>query len=541
MLNRLLIAALAAGSLMCAAAQDYSLQDEWLNQPMTRAVMDSYAEMLEQNPKDYLVYYRRANEYYNHNSYSRALSDVDEALKYAPAKEKDIRFQCYSLRASILERINHVAEAIADLDKAIEISPESYTAVYQRANLELEDGRIDAARADFQKLSRLNSRSQEALFGLARIAVMEKNSGQAIKYADDAVALYPASADSYLRRAAIYQLLGDNSRSVDDYIRALAMSGNSSIRVPLQRLVDMSYTDYNAVMTGLSAAIANSPRDGIYYYIRAEIAQSHFHYPAAVSDYNYILVNRLLETAGVYRSIAECYYALGAYEPALINVDKAIGSSADNAASYVVKSDIKRAMGEYRMAQDDAERALDRTPGSAAAYVAEALAQLRQGLTTEASANMGRAVVAANNDPYINLLRAWVLRDYTHQADAAREYYEKVVGLTTYPDADVRSLKGFALLNLGRTEEADAWIESVLADAATTSLDGEVEYIATCYYAARGDESRAFVCMAQSLDKGYSNYHNWTAADEAGITVAPLRSNPRFQALLTRYSHIFTL
>ncbi len=51
-----------------------------------------------------------------------------------------------------------------------------------RADIEVELGNYTAAKEDYTKLQRLNSRSQEALFGLAKVAAKESNYGLASEY-----------------------------------------------------------------------------------------------------------------------------------------------------------------------------------------------------------------------------------------------------------------------------------------------------------------------------------------------------------------------
>ena len=60
---------------------------------MTRAMMEVYNQELAANPQSYEVYFRRANEYYKFNQYLRALSDVDNAIKYAPATDTEFLFE----------------------------------------------------------------------------------------------------------------------------------------------------------------------------------------------------------------------------------------------------------------------------------------------------------------------------------------------------------------------------------------------------------------------------------------------------------------
>ena len=532
-------------SLLTVAASGFYTQardaeTEWEKSPMTQAVMKSYSDMLTANPKDYLVYFRRAGEYYNHNIYSKALADIDNAIKYTPQKEKDILFQCYALRASIYEQMEMSKEAIADLNSALSIDPDSYTTRYQLANLEFETGDYAAAKADYQKLQRLNSRSQEALIGLARIAHTEGNSSQADNYLDDAVALNPSSPDSYTRRASVRRLMGNNAGAVDDYVSALLIAKGSNISRPLRELVEMSDADYTTVMKGLTDAINRSSLDGSLYYIRGVIAQSHFKYPQALADFNFIERNNLLDTPSIYAAMAECYYALGAYEEAVKNIDIAIGSTSRNIDYYVVKSDIKRAQKLYRGAIAAADRALSQDDDFAPALAAKGVAEIEFKLVTEGSTDLGKAVIAVRGDAYYNMLRAWALKDFDNLPAKADEYYDIVATLSDYAPTDVRSFRGFALLYTNHAAEGDAWMESVLK-AAEASVDGEAEYYGACYYSARGMNDKALECMELSLKKGYANYHNWTANDEARINVAPLRTLAQFNQLLETYKSIFAM
>ena len=74
---------LAVGaSLFCSAQQ--------IN-PITRAMLNGYNEILQQNPKDYNTLYERAAQYYRISQYDNALNDLTKAIEYTPAKEKDLR------------------------------------------------------------------------------------------------------------------------------------------------------------------------------------------------------------------------------------------------------------------------------------------------------------------------------------------------------------------------------------------------------------------------------------------------------------------
>ena len=62
----------------------FAFSQSGLDNPISKAIMRVYEQQLEEDPQDYETYFKRAIEYYNHNQYAKALSDIDNALKYIP-------------------------------------------------------------------------------------------------------------------------------------------------------------------------------------------------------------------------------------------------------------------------------------------------------------------------------------------------------------------------------------------------------------------------------------------------------------------------
>ncbi len=63
-------------------------------------------------------------------------------------------------------------------------------------------------------------------------------------------------------------------------------------------------------MAGLSNAIAQAPRVGMFSIISGRSWLAHFHYLAAINDYQTIIDEKLYSYHGLYASIAECQYFL---------------------------------------------------------------------------------------------------------------------------------------------------------------------------------------------------------------------------------------
>lgn len=506
-----------------------------IDAPMTQAAMKAYTRMIESNQSDFMAYFGRASEYYNHDDYPKALEDVNMALRYAPEQESDLRFQAFCLRAAIYERTHQYAQALTDLEAALTIDPESYQCIYRKANVEFDSGRYAAARTDYQRLLRMFPRSQEAMFGLARVAVKENDIPLADRYADEAVALQPLAGNSYLRRAAVRKMAGNASGAVADYIVAVTADSTTTLTA-LRQLVEISDTHYYNVKSGLTGAIKMKPRSATLYYIRGSIAGYHYHYAEAIDDFDRIINAGMDSYPGLNTSLAECFYALGKYDTALANADYAVSATTDNARAYTLKSDILTAMHQYDEALGCADISLGKNPADIDALLAKAKAYIGLGRYAEASSTLAEAILADPTASYPFMLRGWICSEYLDMPEIGRQMYGRVLDMP-YDPADVKSLRGFALLFTGKTDEATAWINYLLNQE--PDPDGLINYYGACFYAQTGNHDMAFRCMARSLENGYADYYRWADDNYARINVAPLRTDPRFRQLLDRYQSIF--
>lgn len=527
-----------------------------VDNPMTRAVLRVYEDQLKADPTDWDTWLRAANEYYTHSEYSRALNDVDNALKYIPAENKDDRFRALMLRASIYQQTGQKEQELQDLNSAVAIAPTSYVAVYQRANCLYELEKYTEAKTDYKRLQAMNSRSVEALIGQARIAVKEKNLGLANELLDQAVAMDPNNADYYVRRASVRRSMGNHRGAVEDLL--LALSTDASNMRATQDLVSYSSDNYEDVMAGLTTAIEQAPNVAMFVYLRATIAQTHFHYTAALADYKRILDRQLSTYNGIYASMAQCQLALCRYQEALDNVQRAISLDKEDADRYVLKSQILRAMAQYDQAVTAAARATVLAPGQSAPLIELGLCYAAQQKYQQAVELFGEVSMSNPDQPYAYMLRAWLLAAHLHQPTAASGFYQHVTTLDNYAIDNVNSLRGFAQLFNGQTAEARLWMENILNTVPDT--DGFLNFMGACFYAraavgaadtstaAEGDAvaaadspdtAKALECMERSLALGYANRFDWTANTDGRITVSPLRSLPAFSALLARFNHIF--
>lgn len=506
-----------------------------IQNPVTQAVLSVYEDELRQNPKNCEVLMSRADEYYRHSEYIRALADVDKVIEYAPGDQTDLRLRAYVLRAGIYNQTKRPEQALADLANAAALAPDSYTVIYQKANTEYSLEKYADAKQDFGKLVRLNSRAVEGYIGLARVAVKENNLGTANEMLVTAVNLDPNNSTTYVRRASVRKQMGDHNGAVDDLI--LALSSDNKNNRAMAELIEYGNTNYPATMAGLSNAVSQAPQVGMYRYIRAVIAQAHYHYLAAITDYQTILDEKLYNYHGIYASIAECNFCLGNYAEALDNIDRALSMARNDAGHYVLRSQILRAMGRDAEAVKAAADALAVNRQSCPALAEMAMAYVGEKNYDEAAALLGEAMLTDAEAPQYYMLRAWVFEKFLGKTAQAQQLYSQVAEMNHFYIDNPRSLKGFALLFSGDADGSRRWMKNIIDNVPDN--DGLIHYYAACFYAQDENIDKALECAETALQKGYANYHNWTEATDGRINVAPLRDDLRFLNLLHRYGAIF--
>lgn len=532
-LRILLAAALTSSALTMSAANG-------INNPMTRAVLDAYEKLLKEDPTDYETWLNRANEYYRQNEYMRALNDVDNALKYIPSNDKDTRCIALMLRANIYTQTNRTNDALTDLNSVIALDPDHYVAIYQRANAYYTLGEYASAKNDFTHLQRLNPRSSEALVGLARVAAKEDNLGLVSDYLEQAVAANPGNTDLYVRRATVRRDLGDHNGAVDDLILAIATDTHNSRAIDL--LVEYGKVNYPVVINGLTKAIDQAPSIAIYPYLRAVIAQYNNHYKAALADYQSIIDKNLNNYQGIYRSMAECQFAMGQYDEALANVDRALEMDRNAGDAALLRARILRTLGRYDEAKDQAEKAIAMLPGNVNALNELGLVYMSLKQYKNAADVFGEATMSTDDPTLLQqsyMFRAWVLGTYLNQPVAAKGFYDKAYSVydeTENLPATNKMYAAFARRYTDCQAEGDVLAELTLNE---NSADAGIQYIGACYYAQAGDNDRALECAKRALDAGYANFHDWNNNADGLVNVEPLRVELRFLNLLEKYSHLW--
>ncbi len=503
------ITAVALAAAPSLAAQDYN--------PVSDDIIATYTEMIARKPSSCDLYLSRATEYLSRGLVAPALSDLNDALRYAPSGDKGIRFEILSRRADILERQMDYDAALADIDAALVLYPEIPSAILTKGRILTSMGRYPEASEEYNRLRRISPRDAQAFFGLAKAAALGGDSDGALRYANEGVEIAPKSGASYIARADIYKLLGRRDEAISQYLTAITC-GDEGGGQAMQILADLSYEGYPEVMAAFDKAIADNPTSATLYYLRATMAQAHEHHGAALADFEMINGAGPFAGGALGAQIAESLLALNRPDEALAALD-GLPARARDAQSEALRSRVLTALGRYEEATETARNAALLDDRSTAPLLALARGLMALDRRDEASAALASAIMLdASTLPEAYILRAAVA------GPAQREMLlEQALDLPFDP-ADPASLRGFALLALDRKDEAVIWANSLMR--LDTARDGIAPFTAACLLARAGMKTEALEALTSARSAGFDNLYLLNADTDPLISLEPLRPLP---------------
>ena len=505
-----------------AQAQKAASDEDSTAQKIRAAVMKVYDDQLAETPDAYDVRYARAMQLYFNGDYAKSLDDINIVISQCPEKEADQLYDALILRAKLYDAQGNTAAEAQDLQRATAINPSSLNGIDLTAKLALKQGNLTEAESGFNAILRQSPQNYDAFYGLAQVEAQRGNNDKAIEFCDRAVKLFPQDPTVYYNRANVYKTIGAYENAAEDYIIAMSLSsgGNKGIA----ELWAMSNSHYDAVMSALQRAIDNAPRQGNFYYLRAEIAKTYLHYGQALHDFNIIIDNNFYDDYTIYEDAARCQFELTMYDEALKNVNKALQKSPTAIDAYVLKAQITRYQGtgnNYALAISVLKEAEALKPNYAPVLIAEARNLYALGQKDE-----------HNNEAL--LLRGFISKYRLRKPDEALADFSAMLANGN----NMASLRGFALHEIGKDEEARQWARKIIAD---NPLPGGEAY----YYAAAllsdidpADE-QALKYFESALANGFGSKFLAEVSEEYYVNLKLLRRNENFATVLNRYTDNF--
>lgn len=503
------LAAAVAMTAFCGNAQQIN--------PMTATVLQGYAEILEENPNDYMTLYDRASMYYDMGEYVRALSDIDMALECTPEKDSEYRMAELSLKSDILTTQKEYAKAIEVVNAALQINPVSQADLYKAGNLYLLTSQPQEALNAFQRLQRENPRSQEAFYGMAKANVMLGNNDAASDLIKEVENMGKQSFITYCRIGDLYSDMGRVNDAVTNYVIAYTMTDDN--QRPIESLKFLARKNPKAVLESLESVIASSKDNVALQYVKAILAYDSGLYEQAEQACLDLNANLEEESSAVYRMLAMSQHAQNKNDKAKESIKIAERLAPENPGMLADKAEIYLSE-EPSVAYEAAKKALvgneDNpvylTLAAKSAIMAEDYPQALIYLNDIVLSNPGNAAAL--------LLRGYLNMEFLKDDKAGIADYTRASNITPGEETSDLILAALGKSKTGKKLDADGMIKDAIAKAGD---DKNALYLIAVYYAQTGNLEKAHEFVNKAVANGYSNQYNLRSNKEPLFNLQPIK------------------
>lgn len=276
-----------------------------------------WTNVIKLYPNDYKGYMNRTSYKTKNKDWKGALADTQKAMKLNPIK--DI---IYYNRGFIYENTGKIDWAIRDYTKAIALSDNTLESAFlNRGILYFQLDQYQKALKDFDMCIELEPKASEAYFNKGLVCKKIKNYKDAILNFSKAIER-GNNYRFYINRAAIFSLLGQKKKAIEDYSNALQIN---------KYLEDV-------------------------YLKRGELLIDVRQLPFAIQN-NYELLKVYPNNVKAYINLGFIYLNTQAYGKALGSLNKAILLNPKSYLAYYNRGLLFKTLGEYQNSLKDFEKA----------------------------------------------------------------------------------------------------------------------------------------------------------------------------------------
>ena len=492
---------------------------EALDERDSKKAEDSFRKEIDEHPENGYAYLYLAHIRQHNEEYGKALSSVDNALKYIPKKDKEYKGACHYKRAGIYRALDKYDEAILDYTMAISYNPDDEDSFWERAQIYFEQEKYDLADADYRAMQKLDANSPLSFMGLGRNEVKRGNFQNAVDLYDHVVALYPEYESGYSFRAEAYMGLKRYMEAASDIVKALELDYDNKA---FGLMIDIADSAFVQISTKLKAMAVTDANSAYWPYCLGVINEHVKKYNDAIT--NYLKASKLDEDAMTYSRISSCYEDMGEWASAIEYMDKAISLDPKDTDYVLYKANIYYEAGQIQTAIEVMDQYIELVPDYAGGYYRRGWFKDNIKDIDGAIEDYTTSITLDSDYPYAIMSRGnmYLLKG---ENELAKKDFEMVVQKDTIPEEG--SCTMYALMHLGRNDEAIEWMNKMLE----SSEEEGVRYEAACLYSLMGDIEKSLYYLEESLKRGNKSYHHMMTDDD----IDNIRNLDAFKALMEKY------
>lgn len=388
------------------------LLSECATPPMAYSQSQSFMNLEAESQKDkangHSASLIRALEFLKKKEFEKAIELCTELIAEC-ATDSDF----YFFRALAYQEVSKYENALADLNKAIELKPQNLAEIYyHRAVLLHKLKQPEAAFEDCNTAIKLDPKYPESYAKRAELNEEKKQMDQAIIDWSILIELAP-SAFNYTERALAYEEIEDLPKAIADYDKAIELNSvdafnfyrRAKVKSRAKMLLEsgsQTYSDHG--LSDISKAISLKPKEPAYLVERAHIYSRLLQFPEAVNDCT-SAIHLAPNNDELYSERGDLYLHLKQFNSALSDYSKAIALKPKNPHHYLRRAKVYETLCTLEKSFQDCSKAIDVDPkgnGAKSGYINRGNLFVKQGNFKNAVDEYTKATEIKTDDVFLN-------------------------------------------------------------------------------------------------------------------------------------------
>lgn len=486
------------------------------------------ANQLKETPDNVEALLLRTKVLRSQKDYASAMRDINHAIKVNKPRQSGIcNSSLHWTKSSLYNRMRDFENEIKELKAALGWAKKDNLENVQEMAFDLGQAyyalkRYDEADYVYSEMIKADEADQAAMTGLARDMIARKEYKEAADLLERAKKFDAEYTGTYKFAIQAYEGLGEYDKAIDNAIILIEKDDDEFNTYMTQ--IFLKHKTY--AVANISEQMKKSKNPASWKAALTTIYEESGEYEKAIVLYDELEADYGKDPWLNIRR-ADCYDELGLFQTAIAEYDSALGKDYDSHI-FAAKGTVYRGAGMYKEAIGQYDLFIDAEPTNAWGYYAKGWCYELSGDEDKAMELYEQGIDLDKSYPYIYLMRgqAFLHRGDREKADAD---FNQVLKLDTL--ARDGSCRQYALHFLGRDQEAQEWMEKIIAEE---PLNRGNWYDQACLFSRMGRLDEAVKALEKCLEMGYCSFAHIEHDDDLDA----IRDRADFKALIEKYSAI---
>ena len=414
-----------------------------------------------------------------------AVTELNRILKNHPGFQKAmlLRGRCFAC-------VKNYSLAIADLTNYVELNPDDHVAGIDLAKIYLATNEIENASMQFEAAINADHSSFDAYHGFSRVFIKKDRLDVALTQCQKAINIDSSKAEAFATKAEIYLRLGDDSRGIDNYSRAVQIATDDEAKgnyLYLRGVEYYSLNQFDAALNDFQESCKLRPNHAGGLVWNAAACSRLDQFTQAI-----VCLNRAME---IRPNAAQQYQKLGqpVAKKAIRHFNRRLAKDKRDAKTYRDRALANQFISMFASSIDDLTTALELEPKNADLLIRRGQVYAITGDQKSAIEDFSRAVKIDRRNHLARYYRAQARVKCGHM-DRAQRDVQKAIRIDSLQPAYHHLLAKIYLENGQLNQVLLSLDRSILLDStdvAAFQLRGDVQAKLKNYFSAVSDYTRA--------------------------------------------------